>query len=396
MKNLYFIAVLMITTLWYSCTKEERSDYVDPNAPAPAQISGVAVHAGPGSAKLTYKIPRDPNLSYVKAVYEIQPGVFREAKSSIYTDTLALVGFGDTSPHEVKLYSVGKNEKSSEPLIISVSPETPPVAAVFETIEFKATFGGVNVAFRNDYKANLSLVVMVDTTGQNTWAPVTTYYTAAPVGNFSARGYASVEKKFAIFIKDRWNNKSDTLIKTLTPIFETEIPKNTWVSMRLTTDSWKPVNTGYSIEKLWDGSTATLQSGFASPNGSAMPSWFTIDLGKKVLLSRFKEFQAPSSHLYVASAVKTFELYGSNSPDADGGWTQWQLLGTFHSFKPSGLPMGQTSAEDKNYANVLGEDFEFEIPPPAVRYLRWKTLETYSSTGQVVISELSFWGQIQP
>ncbi len=396
MKKLYFIAALILTALGYSCTKEDRPDHIDPNAPAPAQVSSIKVQEKPGAATLSYRIPADPNLSYVKAVYEIQPGVFREARSSIYTDTLALVGFGDTLTHEVKIYSVGKNEKASEPVSVNVSPQTPPIEVIFKTITLKETFSGVNITFANVYKANIALVVMVDTTGKNTWAPVTTFYTAAAAGNFSSRGYPAVERKFAVFVRDHWNNKSDTLIKTLTPIFETTIPKNTWTCLHLPNDSWKPVNTGYSVEKLWDGKVAALGDGFASPNGSPLPSWFTIDFGKQVLMSRFKEHQAPSSHLYVASAVKTFELWGSNAPDPDGGWTNWQLLGTFHSFKPSGLPMGQTTADDKNYANFLGEDFDFETPPPAVRYVRFKTLETYSSTGQVVLSELDFFGQVQP
>ncbi len=51
----------------------------------------------------TYDLPKDPNLSYIKAVYEAQPGVFNETKSSYYTDTLALAGYGDTG-RKVKLY----------------------------------------------------------------------------------------------------------------------------------------------------------------------------------------------------------------------------------------------------------------------------------------------------
>jgi hypothetical protein len=239
-------------------------------------------------------------------------------------------------------------------------------------------------------------MAIVDTTGNNTWAPVTTFYTAALAGKFSARGFQPVEKRFGVYIQDRWDNKSDTLYKTLTPIREELIPKP-WTSLHLPGDTWQPVNSGYSVEKLWDNKTAILQDGLATSNSSLLPQWFTIDFGQKILINRFKEFQAPSSHLYTGSGVKTFELWGSNDPDADGGWNNWQLLGKFNSFKPSGLPLGQASAADKQYANVDGEDFEFsDNLPPAVRYLRFKTLETYSSSGQVVLMELTFWGQVQP
>lgn len=396
MKKLYFITTILIASLLYGCAKEERDDHIDPNAPAPAQVSNITVKELPGGAKLSYKIPKDVNLAYVKAVYEIQPGVFREAKSSIYADTLALVGFGDTNAHPVKVFSVGKNEKESEPVLVTVTPQTPPVQSVFSTVDVISTFGGVTVNFENLSKANLAVVVIVDTTGQNTWAEVSTYYTAAVTGKFSARGMKNEEKKFGVYLRDRWNNKSDTLTKMVTPKFETQIPKTGWMSMQMKLDSWQPVNSNYSVAKLWDGKWAVLGSDcFASPNGSALPSWFSIDLGKKVLLSRFKEHQAPTSHLYTGSAVKKFELWGSNAPNPDGSFDGWILLGAFESFKPSG-PSTTVTAEDKNYGNVLGEDFIFEETPPAVRYLRWKSIEVYTSTGQIVIAELTLFGEIQP
>lgn len=393
---MYFIAALITAFAWYSCTKEERLDHVDENAPAPAPITEIKTQATPGGAKLIYKIPVDKNLAYIKAIYEIQPGVFREAKSSIYTDTLSLVGFGAVKTYDVRLYSVGKNEKESNPVAVQVTPLAPPVQTVFETLELNPTFSGVNIAFKNDTRADLAAVVMVDSTGKNTWAPLTTYYTESAAVNFSARGQKSIEKKFAVFLRDRWNNKSDTLIKLLTPKFEIEIPKTTWKPVSLDNDEKTFASANFKLEYLYDNKWSVLSGqSYASGNASKLPQSFTLDLGKKILMSRFKEHQAPTSHLYVSSAVKRFELWGSNNPSQNGSWDNWQLLGTFESHKPSGTPVTTApTAEDKNYGNVLGEDFEFAIPPPAVRYIRWKTLETYSSTGQVVISEITLFGEV--
>ncbi|MBC7423296.1 MAG: DUF4959 domain-containing protein [Ferruginibacter sp.] len=394
MKKVYSI-IILAAIIWCSCTKG-RVDFLDANKAAPAQITNIKADQTPGGAVLTYKIPLDPNLSYVKAVYEIQPGVFREAKASRYTDSLKLVGFGDTLAHEVKVYSVGTNEKQSAPVAITVNPKTPPVKSVFKTVIFAAAFGGVSVSFKNPDKADLSIVIMRDTTGNNAWAIINTFYTAAISGNLSTRGLDSVPQKFALFIRDRWNNKSDTLYETLTPKYESQITKDTWNALVLPTDQTAIAGPWYNIENMWDGvpggGTGNI---YASSNASHLPQWFTFDLGKKVLLSRFKMFTEGYDHCYTGSAVKIFELYGSNSPDTDGGWTKWQLLGAYHSFKPSGLPLGQRTAEDINYAHFLGEDFNFDTAPAPVRYLRWKTLETYASPGQVVIAELSFWGQVQ-
>ncbi|WP_184550078.1 DUF5000 domain-containing lipoprotein [Mucilaginibacter sp. FT3.2] len=392
MKKIYFIGVLLIAFFEYGCSKQGRLDFVDSSLPAPAQISNVKVDPTPGGGVLTYTLPADPNLAYVKAVYEIQPGVFREAKSSRYTDTLRLVGFGDTLKHAVKIYSVGNNEKASEPLLVDVIPKTPPVKSVFKTSNFSETFGGVSISFTNPDKADLAIVVLRDTTGNNNWVTVRTFYTAAIAGNFAARGFESKPQKFAVFIRDRWNNKSDTLIKTLTPKFEIEIPKNTFSKLVLPTDQTELADPSYNIENIWNGLADRRL--YASSNASSLPQWITIDLGEKVLLSRFKMWMEQYNHCYTGSGLKNFELWGSNSPDPDGGWTQWTLLGNFTTFKPSGLPLGQTTNEDINYAANLGADFDFDVQPSAVRYLRLKSLETYSSPGQVVIMEMTFFGQI--
>jgi len=391
MKKIYFIG-LFVALLWYGCSKEGRLDFIDSSLPAPAQISAVKIDATPGGGILTYKLPADPNLAYVKAIYEIQPGVFREAKSSRFTDTLRLVGFGDTLKHAVKVYSVGNNEKQSEPISVEVTPKTPPVKSVFKTADFSETFGGVNVSFKNPDKADLAIVVLRDSTGNNNWVTVRTFYTAATAGDFAARGFESKPQKFAIFIRDRWNNKSDTLVKTLTPKFEVEIPKNTFSKLVLPTDQTELADPNYPVENIWNGLADRRL--YASSNASSLPQWITIDMGKKVLLSRFKMWMEANNHCYTGSGLKNFELWGSNSPDPDGEWTQWTLFGNFTTFKPSGLPLGQKTAEDINYATNLGADFNFDVQPPAVRYLRLKSLETYSSPGQVVIMEMTFFGQI--
>ncbi|MBE8721234.1 DUF5000 domain-containing lipoprotein [Sphingobacterium pedocola] len=391
MKRTYYLLLsICLLAVTFGCEKEGRLDHIDPNAPAPQQISNVRVTELPGAAVLKYNTPADPNFSYVKAVYEIQPGVFREGKSSMYIDTLELVGFGDVRTYNVKLYSVGKNEKASDPLVIRITPKSPPVKEVFKDLTLENTFGGIKVSFTNESQAKLSIVVMVDSTGQNTWAPVTTFYTGALEGSFSARGYEPEEKRFAVFVRDRWNNKSDTLIKALTPMFEELIPKP-WSALRLPGDTYDYVES-FSVEKLWDNNLAQNAGIFATTGTAPIPQWQTIDLGKPVVLSRMKSFQR-QGYEYSGAAVRSFEIWGSNNPVPDGSWDSWQLMGTFNSFKPSGQPSPIVTPEDRQYASFAGEDFDFELMP-AVRYIRYKTTSTYGSAGQVVIAELSFWGQI--
>lgn len=392
------IVLLIFGLLCSNCKKEDRTDYLDGALPAPAQVTDIKIIPSPGGVILTYKIPKDANFHYAKAVCELKPGVVLEAKSSFYNDTLLLQGYGDTLQYDVKVYSVGKNEKASDPVTVHVQPLNPPVRTVFKTIQIIPTFGGVQVAFKNPSMANLAIVVMRDTTGLKTWSTLETFYTGADSGQFSIRGMESTTQNFAVFIRDRWYNKSDTLQKQLKPIFETLIPKANWAVLVLPGDQTELAASFYGLPNLWNGTFSWEGNDlpYASSNNSKLPQSFTIDLGAKVSLSRVVEHQVPHDHLYAGSAVKKLEIWASNNPAPDGSWNSWDSLGTFSSFKPSGLPVGQVTDEDTNYGSFIGEDFEFTSVLPGYRYIRWKTLETYGSTGQVVIGELDVFGQIVP
>ncbi|HMG11207.1 MAG TPA: DUF5000 domain-containing lipoprotein, partial [Mucilaginibacter sp.] len=58
------------------------------------------------------------------------------------------------------------------------------------------------------------------------------------------------------------------------------------------------------------------------------------------------------------------------------------------SVKPSGLPVGQNSQADADFA-AAGEPFTFPTGVPAVRYIRFKVLETWGEANYFHILELS-------
>lgn len=161
-----------------SCKEEGRVDFIDDTAPAPGQVTNVTIDNRPGGAVLKYTLPEDKNLLYIRAEYEIKPGVVRETKSSYFKDSLVLEGFGTPDTYNVKLYSVGKNEKESAPFIAQINPTTAPVQLA--TKKFRDTFGGVAIDFENPEKANLAIVLMADTANLGYMSELITYYTAMP------------------------------------------------------------------------------------------------------------------------------------------------------------------------------------------------------------------------
>lgn len=168
------------------------------------------------------------------------------------------------------------------------------------------------------------------------------------------------------------------------PKFERALSKAGFKDFSLPTDI-KDGGYGWLIEYLWDDNFSP--PGFATQSG--VPQWFTIDLGVSTTLSKLKIWQA-NDRLYAKESVKKFEVWGSDNPDMDGSWDSWTKLMTCESVKPSGLPVGENSGADIEYA-AAGEEFVFTDGTPKIRYLRLKLLENWGNSSFMTIAELSLW-----
>lgn len=389
MKTYLFYGVAAL--LLFSCQKTERSTPFSGDDAVPGEISNAKVKNIPGGATISYTLPDSKSLLYVLAEYTIEEGVTKTQKASYYTNNMTLEGFPNTSAREIKLYAVSRGEKKSSPVTITINPLTPPVFSVFQSIKMRPTFGGVNIEFENPTGADIKInVVTLDSLKELTTADV--FYTSILSGNFSVRGYDSIPRRFGVFVRDRWNNYSDTVFAEVTPFYESKLDRLKFSSLRLPGDTWQQ-HTGFKPETaVWDGLEAVGASAFHTAPGSGLPQWFTINLGQPSILSRFKFFHRMNS-AYAGGDPKVFEIWGSNNPPVDGSWTNWQLLGHFVNTPLSGeIP---ATAEDVAYAQNSGTDYEFPEGNPAYQYIRFKTLETWGGVDYIFIGELTFWGSAQ-
>lgn len=400
-KKILYIIILLIPIIWISCKEEGRIDFIDDSAPAPGQVTDVKVENKPGGAILRYTLPTDKNLLYVRAEYEIKPGMIRETKSSYFKDSLVLEGFGEPNTFDVKLFSVGKNSKESAPYIVQINPTTAPVQLA--TKKFRDTFGGVAIDFENPEKANLAIVLMADTANLGYESELITYYTSMPKGTFTYRGVDGLdpeEQEFSVYIRDRWGNLSDTVTAKVTPWFEEFIPKSTWTEYTLPGDMPTVIAGSYNVRSIWDG--VTTGTGFHGNETWPLPSHITWNLGRKIKLSRLKLW--PRDHnddRWKRGHPKIFEIWGSNSPNPNGDLDDsWIPLGRFECVKPSGSGT-QITQEDIAFAQE-GIEFDFGIsdfapnPFTEVQYIRFRTITTFAnaSFSTVSISEISFWGEL--
>ncbi|MFV0418945.1 MAG: DUF5000 domain-containing lipoprotein [Dysgonomonas sp.] len=393
MKRYSFYIIILCILAIYSCGEDKNEPLFNDSAPLP--VTDIQVESLPGGAKITYKTPKDENLLYVKAVYTLADGTVKDVKSSYYKDHLVIEGFIDTIAYSANIYTVSRGERESEPIKVSFKPLLSPIKATYQSLRLTDTFGGIRVAFENESEANLIISVLT-TDSLGDLIPADTYYTKRKSGSFAVRGFSTDERLFGVYIRDRWNNLTDTLYADINPIYEEQVDKSKFKEVKLPSDTYEG-HISSNMSKLWDGKIGTGGGEiFHTKPGTGLPQHFTFDMGTTTLLSRFKlnhRNGTGSDGMYTGGDPKIYEIWGSNSPDSDGGWENWTLLKECESIKPSGLPEGTVTSEDQQFAGVDGEEFEFEDGLPAVRYLRLRTIRVWGALDHMYIAELTFWGK---
>ena len=390
MDKYLILSLFSCMMFFYSCSEENNRTPVTSDSTVPGQVSNVHVERLPGAVKLTYDMPDGQNLSYVKAECLIN-GVVRQVKASSYVNHLTIDGFADSSVYTINLYSVNRSEKASEPVEIQAQPFMPPFREVFQNIRLYSAFGGAAINFENPHEADLAITIInIDSTGF--WNSGETFYTKRQQGSFAVRGFDPVETRFGVYIRDRWNNYSDTLIMDLTPKFEEQLDRRNFRAVYLPSDS--PSGFGWEIPFLWDGRLD--EPGFHTLPDGTWPQWFTFDLGAEggAVLSRCRFWQR-QVNAYGANNPRKLEIWGSMNPNPDGSWDDsWTLLAECEAIKPSGGdgPLGPVTAEDQQ-AILDGDEFLFPDDIPPVRYLRIKvTLIWLAGNGCIHFVEMAYWG----
>ena len=412
MKNIKLSHLILLIIMAITACEEYKLSPPPKDGTKPGGVSEVIATPLPGGAKITYALPADKDLLYIKAVYDLSSGKQAEVKSSIYQNYLEIYGLGDTNEHEIKLYSVDRSENASEPVSVMVAPNTPPVMTIGESLALSPDFGGVKVSFSNPTNAEIAIIVKTYDEF-NDLVEVDTKYTAVSEGSFSIRGYPTDPKEFVVIVRDRWANYSPPVSAVITPLFEQEMDKKKFKELVLTHDfKANDVFSGWQVKKLWDetvaGSGVHTAQGAFDPN--PLPEYpegnnamFTFDLGVVTKLYRFKLWQRgadpgqANSWGFAHGNPKKFQLWGiGTTPPSNGTLTGWTLLlPDAEIVKPSGLPFGVLSNDDRA---ALVEGHEFVFPESVwnkdIRYIRFVCNDNWSGTRFVHFMEVSFWGKV--
>jgi hypothetical protein len=405
-KNIHMETMKLRTAFWIwllaititGCKQETLNKPTITNNNAPGVVTNVQVQNEHGKASLTYTLPGDNDLFYVKAVYETSPGKTREVIASRYTNTLTVDGFGDTLAHVIKLYAVNSSEKVSAPVNATANPLTPPYLLAYRSLKITPTFGGFNIACDNISQDNLVIVPMVDTANNGLYVQpkgMDNVYSNSISIKAAVRGQPAIERKYAFFVRDRFLNKSDTLFLKLTPFYEEQFSKSDWSAYVLPGDATN-LYSYTDVTKIFDGNfTGGWPNCLFTVESAGSPQMVTIDLGKQRVFSRFilNPFIEIGNVYYVRGNLRDFEIWGSNAPNVNGALdASWTKLLTCNIVKPSGSPSGTETAADYKYAHD-GWGFDFPAGLSAYRYIRIRSLRNWTGSYFMSISEFTMFGK---
>jgi hypothetical protein len=380
--------------LFYGCKEEVIGQWPVDNVP-PGKISNATVKRSiPGGAVLTYTLPDDDDLLFIKAAYFRNDSTVSETISSIYNDTLTIAGFGDVSTREIKLYAVDRSRNESEPVTISVTPLEPPVHTIGSTLNLLTDFGGFTANWSNPSREEIGIVIeQKNAVGE--YIPLETLYSEMSDGVGAIRGLDTVTYELKTYVKDKWGNKSAPKNFTLTPYYETQLDKTKFVTVEFPGDL-PGYNNNYGVWRLYDG-VKSVDNAFGSAENTAK-TCITIDLGVEAVLSRFVVYQRIGSNYiwaYNVGNLKDFELWGCSELilEEENWQDNWIKLMECHSVNPSDLPIGSLSNEDRERA-ANGEEFIFPLGIPKIRYFRVKLNKCWdgSSTVWFHCAEMTWFG----
>lgn len=393
MKSIFYFASILLLILTLTSCEEDQRGLLPVDSTPPGMVSNITVENLPGGAILTYNLPNDKDVLYVKALFEGSDGNIRESMASYYTNRIEIEGLGEATDYNVKLVTVDESKNESEPVNVVVNPLTPPVVSVFNTLEAANDFGGPKLTWTNELNADLAFYVLVRDTLSNEYIQADIFSSSMREGNYISRGFNAEETDFAFLVVDRWGNRSDTLIQTLTPWFEEELPKSNFREVKLPLDV-TDYGYGWDMPRMWDNvHLSTGGTGYHTKT-ETYPVMFTMDLGVNARLSRYKFWPRVAPFSYAAGNPRKWQIYGSSNYAADGSMDGWILLADCEQIKPSGLPMGQTNDEDEE-TNIAGLEFDFVRGVEPVRYIRFYITESWSGAPFFHGMEVTFWGEIE-
>ena len=389
-KAVLFLLFIFVTII--SCSENENIDTTPPGI-----LSNISVMPTNGGGIISYTLPSDDDILYVKAVYTNSQGeeVFRV--SSKHNTSVEVNGLSQLTPVSVKLFVVDMNENISETIAIDFTPLKSFIFFVQESIQITPDLGGVKITWENIASKTVFVYVHILEGADETIRILSSNNAQESI---FIRGLAPSEITISTKVEDFDGNITELEEKgKYTPLFEEKIDKSTWTLV-----SGQSIN-GNAYEgktvNFWDDVVDTVETDADNSyfiatrdnNGGSLnfPLDIVIDLHKNVKMQRFIVWQRAYwyqgggiTYHYQEENIKSFNLYASSDAQT------WSLMGEFDIGDPRN-GAGEIPATAFQEA-IDGHEFSLQNTSEAFRYLKFQITSNYGSTQITVGSEITLFG----
>ena len=393
MKINKILSILIITSITlFSCKDDENNG----NAPSVLTVEDITPTNGGGI--ISYLLPNDSDILFVRAEYTNSLGVDVYRVSSSHNNSIEIDGLNQNTPIEVSLFVVDEDENMSQPVSVEFTPLPSFIFLVQESITITPDLGGVKIEWENLAEKTVYVHLHINNGVEEEIRILSSDNSSESV---FVRGLESIETTFLTKVEDFDGNITDLEEKAvLTPLFEETIDKSTWTLMTqlsVNGNAWEGETTAFWDDVVDTAETNSDNSYFIiwrDQNGGTLnwPLDIVIDLNKNVRIHRFKVWQrafwygGPTGipYYFQEENIRSFNLYASdNSID-------WTLLGQFDIGDPS--DENGNIPQDFMDAAANGHDFDLEGVSDKFRYLKFSITSNYGSDTYVHGSEITLWG----
>ena len=394
MKTSKILSILFISlVILFGCKDDENGDSTPPGSLSVEDITPTN-----GGGIISYLLPDDSDILFVRAEYTNSLGVDVYRVSSSHNNYIEIDGLNQNTPVQVRLFVVDENENLSQPVEVEFTPLPSFIYLVQESISITPDLGGVKLEWENvaEKTVYVHLHIVSDDNEE-----IRILSSNSSSENIFVRGLESVEMTFLTKVEDFDGNITDLEEKaTLTPLFEEMIDKSTWTlvnQLSVNGNAWEGETTAFWDDVVDTAETNSDNSYFIiwrDQNGGTLnwPLDIVISLNKNVRVHRFKVWQrafwygGPTGvpYYYQEENMRSFDLFASNN------LTDWTLLGQFDIGDPS--DENGNIPQDFIDAAANGHDFNLDGVSDTFRYLKFSITSNYGSDTYVHGSEITLWG----
>ena len=392
-KNIICIPILLLLiSMVISCESEDKKDTTPPG-----ELTITSTEATYGGAIISYTLPNDDDILYVRADYTNGKGaaVFRTV--SKHVNQIEVSGFVIEDDVTVSLTVVDENQNKSKAVEHEMRPLRSFIYLVQETIEIVPDLGGVQVSWENIEEKTVFIYLHI-ADGDEEETRILSSSNASE--NIFVRGLEAKELGFSTKVEDFDGNITSLIDEGyFTPLFEEKINKDTWTlvsNLSIDGNAYEGATVNF-----WDDVVDTFETNSdnsyfiinRNDNGGILqwPLDIVIDLNKKVKINRFKIWQrafwyngpGDQPYYYQSENLRSFDLFVSMDK------SEWALLGSFQIEEPTNGDISQALLDEA----AAGHNFNLNEISPEFRYLKFSITSNFGSDSFCHGSEISLFGR---